>query len=547
MLATKRSTKARVFAGVCALALAALVAAGCGGSSSSGAGSAATDSAGLDYVSEDAVLYAVFDTDFGGDTWKTAKKHLSNFDAYDDAQKELLDSFERGSKDDPNDVKWSEVDPWLGDQVGVALNSVKYDEDSSGADDESEAQDILIWATLEDGDKALDFLKSESKSKKSGSYEGYDLYVDGSEDEDDTFYFTIKDNLLVGAETKANLKGAIDTKKSGKNVTEADGLKDVAKEVGDDAVMGLVISGVGLQKLAKDASKENEQLDKAGKDALKQLEALEGVAFSVGANKDGFHAHGFAGIDADKLDEDLKMKDFEPTLAEGLPEGTILALSGMNVGGALQSAVETITKSDQTTAGQVAAIEGALGVTLDDLATAFAGQFALSVGSGGSAIPPINLLLETSDKAAATKAIDGIMNIAGQSQGSKPTDVQVAGEAGKQLNLGVASITAAVVDDIAIVTTDPDNAEAVVKGDGGLGKSDAFKEAADAADMPDKVTGLMWLDVQAALKYASLLGESPVSAKEGEALGPWLGWSAMDDDSATFDIQMMIEDTSDDK
>ncbi len=58
--------------------------------------------------------------------------------------------------------------------------------------------------------------------------------------------YTIKDNVLVLAGTEAQLKAAIDVNKDGESVTETDGIKDAAQEVGDNSVMALVVSGAGL-------------------------------------------------------------------------------------------------------------------------------------------------------------------------------------------------------------------------------------------------------------------------------------------------------------
>jgi hypothetical protein len=81
-----------------------------------------------------------------------------------------------------------------------------------------------------------------------------------------------------------------------------------------------------------------------------------------------------------------------------------------------------------------------------------------------------------------------------------------------------------------------------LEGDDTLGDSDTFKEAWDAAGAPDKVSAAFYADVPSLVRMAHE-GEFMSSEERDmlEPFGPWVGWTTAEDDSASFNLFMAVD------
>lgn len=528
--------------GLAALSIvgAALIAAGCGGSGGgSGATAAAKDAAVLDLVPKSALGYVTIDTDFSGDEWTQfsdlAKAFHKDFKGVDEVIADEAGTAEEG--EEKVDFK-KDVDPWLGESGGVALLSTKQD-------DEGDLQGLLAWVELDDTAKFEDFLEDQGfkAGDKVGDYETY-------ENADEESYIGFNDDYGVLTMSRKQLETSLEF--DGDSIKDASGVGDAIDEVEGDALATIVLSGEGLRAAAKD----NEQL-KALAEA-KQFKDFHALAISFSAEDDGMRLNGNVQSDGEGAGDNV-----EPALFNDLPGNTVLAFGGHDFGGGLQSLLEQLGKDSAQVQQGIGAISGVVGVSLDDIAKAFDGEFVLALAAedeglgalaGGIAGAAMGGGLDSADPAALVKA--GTILLAFEETGeSGETLDKIAGAVGglvgatgapkaatsgdfetKQLAIQGIPVTTASSDDVAALAVGLDVFENW-GGDDALGESDAFTSAWEAADAPDKVLGSMWLDAGRIAKVAG------VESGEGVELGGMVGWIESDDSNANFGAFVHVEES----
>ncbi|MCW2974289.1 MAG: hypothetical protein JWN72_2562 [Thermoleophilia bacterium] len=508
---------------------AALVAAGCGSGSSGGASDAVTSSKALDFVPKTAVGYITVDTDFKGDNWKQ----------FDDLAQGLYPKFtsvggqiDKALKDDDSKVDYdTDIDPWLGDTAGLAVLTV-----TKNGDDAT----FVAWAEVTDRAKLEKFAKDQGLKKG-------DKVGDFTEWTKDDETIAVSDDLVFLAEDKASLEKTL--KYDGDSITDADGIDDVAGEVGDDTLAAVVVSGDGVRKAIDENSSAK---------ALKDLDVVkdfDGASIGVTAEDKGLRVHAYT--HADGAGKDIKNTDND--ILQALPGNTLLAIGAQDLGGQLKAGVESLGSDNAQLQQQLGAVTGALGVDLDDLATAFSGEFALGVsaddeglqgivsgvagaamGGGSSSLNPAALTqagavtLAFENKETTTATLDKLVGAIGGLAGGASPKTGTAGDfETKSLSLGGLPITAASSDDVAAVSIGTD--VFTNWGTDSLGDNDAFKDAWSAADAPSDVAASFWLDWPRVAKLASLDSSDKATA------GGWVGWAESDTDSGTFDLFMHIE------
>ncbi|MCW2950394.1 MAG: hypothetical protein JWN41_1407 [Thermoleophilia bacterium] len=519
------------FGGVAAIVVvgAALAAAGCGASSSSGGASSAAKSGGaLNLVPKSAIGYATFDTDFSDDNWKQFDREATGlYPRFTSVSAQVTKAFASSSKKvDFHD----DVDPWLGKTAGVALLRMK----SHGR-----SADAIAWAEVDDRAKLEKFATDQGLEK--GSTVG-----DYTEYSDKKSWIGVSDDLVLLGSSKRTLESTI--KHSGDSISDADGVSKVAEEVGDDTLVAVVLSGGGVRSaLQTDAAPKSLKSNKLLKD-------FKGASFGLKAEDKGIHVHGYAassGIGTNLENTDNKVfKD--------LPGSTLLALGGQDLGGQLKTGLESYGKSNRQFQQQLGTITGVVGVDLDDLASAFGGEFALGVGAdttglqtlvgsiagaalGGGAghLTPgllaksgtLTLAFENADSTGAT--VDKLVAAAGGlTQSGAPKAGTVGAFATKTVTVRGIPITSATSKDVSAISV---GTNVFAKwGTDTLGDSAAFTSAWKAADAPSDVAASFWLDWPRISKLAGL-GTSTKATPGG-----WVGWATSASDHGTFDLFMHV-------
>ncbi|MCW2921313.1 MAG: hypothetical protein JWL76_1187 [Thermoleophilia bacterium] len=543
--------KLHVRGGIAALAItgAALIAAGCGGSGGgSGASDAAKDAAALDLAPKSAIGYVTVDTDFSGDQWSQfsdlAKAFDNDFKGVDkeisDATSDSGDDADGGDTegdDKGKDVDFEkDVDPWLGESGGAAIIKV-----TKGGDD----AEWFAWFELEDVAKFEDFAKDQDgvkQGKKVGDFKTFD-----STDEGDDTFIAYNDDYAVLTDSRTKLEKVV--KYDGDSIKDADGVSDAIDEVEGDALATVVVNGAGIRQLVKDTP---EAKALANADQLKDLHA---VAVSFSAEDDGMRVDGHVAADGEKAG-----KNEESDLFNDLPGNTVFAVGGHDLGGALKTFAEEAGKDNAQIQQGVGAISGVIGVSLDDMAKAFEGDFALALSAddaglgalaGGVAGAAMGGGLGATDPAALLKA--GTVLLAFEETGDAGATLdKIAGAAGglvgggtpktgtsgdfetKSLTLQGIPVTTAASKDVAALAVGLDVFENW--GDDSLGESDAFTAAWKAADAPDKALGSIWFDAGRVAKVAG------VESGEGVTLGGLVGWVEADDSNANFGLFLHVDE-----
>ncbi len=536
------------------LAMAAMIAAGCG-ASKKGAAGAASDSVGLDYVNSKSVFYMVIDTDFEGKGWDKFDKLAGTFSGWKDAKADMIKEVVENGDDD---VKWKDIKPWLVESAGLAVTEVdasklsSMQEDGMSADTDSEDLPVLVWIEVSDEDKAMKFFKKDSK--KDGSHGGQDIYESEESDESEKAFWTLKDGVFLMSPNRKEVENAIDVKKDGKSVSEVDGVKEVAKKVEEDSLMAFVVNGDAVRAFMDEATKEAKKEDPESAEVLDgliggdALEALNGMSFGFAADTKGFRITGFTSYDKDKLGDFPMPENTNLDLVKGLPESTLFAVGGNGLGEMFGEIFDSVKEGDEEVAKQISEMEATFGVDIAKIFDAMKGEFSMGVSMpeggvesvAGGTIPPIGITFATDDASAVDTAVDSVAKMMGQGGAGAPFTVAPAGDATK-FTFDASGVPVNVFyksnDKYMGFATTEDYIDNIGQG-ATLEKSESFKSAWEAAGAPDKVASAFWLDIPAIMKLAGpFLGEN---ASDFEKIGGLLGWSESTEDSETMEVFLPV-------
>jgi len=186
------------------------------------------------------------------------------------------------------------------------------------------------------------------------------------------------------------------------------------------------------------------------------------------------------------------------------------------------------------------------GVTLDEVLALLNGEVAFYARPAG-VIPELTLVLEPKDAAAALATIDKLMEHLAAASGGKVESGTQGGHAVKTVDLGNFAIHYGAVDGKVLLTSGLNGiADYGTSGDRFPDSAD-FKEAKDAAGMPDSTGGFAYIDVKDVLPLleglAALSGKSlPSDVTENlRPLRSFLAWSEGGPDSRTYDAFLQIK------
>lgn len=526
--------------GIAAIAIvgAALVATGCGGSGGGGGSTdAAKDAAALDFVPNTALGYATVNTDFSGDAWTQASELATAFDA---DVKPVDEQIAEGAADGENGVDFEkDVEPWLGESGGVAVLSMGSDAEAEaeatepGAEAESAADEkaeAFAWVDIEDRAAFESFVKDQDFEKGS-EVEGFTVWSN----EEDESWLALRDDLAIFAESEAQLTNVLEY--DGDSIKDAEGVSDAIDEVeGDDALATLVVNGEGLRAAAQ------EDPNLKGFANAEQLEKLEAFAMTVTAGDEGYRVDGGAKLSGETDAENAAFEVFDQ-----LPGNTVFAIGGRDLGGVTQRTAEAAGEDNQQIQQAIGAGSAVLGVTLEDLAAALDGEFALALaaddeglgsiaggavgaamGGGTQGVDPGQLLRsgtlllafeETGDTGAMLdKIVSGVSGLSG-SQSQPRTETRGDFET-KEATLQGLPVTTASSDDVAAISLGLDAFENW--GDEPLGELEAFTSAWETAEAPDETVARMWLDAGRVTTLAGLEGA------EDKSVRGMVGWTEAD-------------------
>lgn len=420
-----------------ALALAALAVpltlAACGGSDL-----ASSSAPGSAAASVPASVVALIDisTDLDSDQWKQVAKLAERFPGRDQAVRSLFDSMgEQG-------VDWkADVEPALGPESAIAVIRV-----GSGTE--------VVGLTKPDDSAKLDALIAKGDSP------GVRREIDG--------WAAVADSKEILDAYEAALKtGSLD---------EAQAYKDATGELPGDAV-GTFYVGPG----AKDAA--------AG--ALGSLGAgaaaggtLDWVGGALQALDDGLLLSGSA-----KTTGGPKTSTYKPAYLDQIPADAIAVFSFHGT--------DDLASQVRKAGGEsfLPSLEGALGVTLDDLAPLFANEGALYLRQG-TPLPEVTLVLGVDDEKKALATLDTLAGKAAGLVNGQVGQTTVDGLATHYIDIQGVRIGYATFDGKLVVTSGPAGIRELRSGGDAISSDSSFKAAAKAAGYDGDTAGLFYVSLE---------------------------------------------------
>jgi hypothetical protein len=219
--------------------LAALLAAGCGGSSGSDSGG--TDPAGV--APAQAPVFIDFTLQPEGETEQNIEALAQKIAAVDDLGGLIIEELESSAAESGAEFNFEkEVEPWLGEEGGLFLGNYRrgdFNEIGAAfqADNEDEAREFV--------DKQVE---AKTEGSKSGSYNGVDYQVE--EDETGTT-FGVFDGLVVFAQSEAIFKSMVDAS-NGESLGGEDTYTTAVSGIPDDSAADVFVDIGGLIEEAGD-------------------------------------------------------------------------------------------------------------------------------------------------------------------------------------------------------------------------------------------------------------------------------------------------------
>jgi Protein of unknown function (DUF3352) len=469
------------------IALAALLA-GCG-SASKTSSSAGSIPAGASLVRVGVIAFASVDSDTGSSQWKQLDELAQKFPGRENLVAQLEQKISAHGVDYDTDVK-----PALGPELDVAAVS---------AGDESSTKAVALTKPADPA--KFKALVAKLNAKDSSGERAVYREVDG--------WYALSDS-------QASISRALE---GNAPLAEDADFKAAMNKLPGDALAKVYLDGRRLNAIVPQSSS-------SGTAAL-GLDKLTYIAASASAEDDGVRVHGVTSGGPGG-------GDFAPALIGGVP-GDAFALLDFDGQGTTDQLGKL--KSNPQAAAAIAHFEKEYGVTLEQVLSLLSGEVAF-YARPGTVIPELTLALDPKDQSAALATLDKLAAHLGSpvqpgTQGGHPV---------KTVNLGQFAVHYGSVDGKVLITSGVSGIADYGEGDH-LPDSADFKQAQDAAGMPDSTGGVTYIDLKDALPllegFASLSGQSlPSSTTENlRPLRSFLAWTGGEGETRTFDAFLEIK------
>lgn len=384
-------------------ALAVAVLAGCGSSSSS---SSASDPAQL--VPASAPFYAEAVVRPKGKEAADVDAVLKKVLRTDDPAGTLRSFFDKAaSKDGVSFAK--DVEPWLGDRVGLAVTSLRG----------SNADAVVVIPSTDDG-KAGAALKKTKGDIVQRTYKGIDYRLDRK---DGTAAAVVAHQVVIGSEPA--FKAAVDASK-GQSLGDANALRTARAKVAQDRIGFLYLDVQGFLQAATQAASSDPQVGaivQAFAGALPKT-----IAAALQADPDVIR------IDAASIGtpKSFTSGGSGADMVASLPSDSWVALGVANLGQTIDRTLQAVQGAGGLTGVGVKALLGQLqtqtGLDLRRDVLAWMGDAGVFVTGTSSSDLGGALVVKTSDPAKTKATIAALRKLAnGQSGGSRIEDLHAQG------------------------------------------------------------------------------------------------------------------------
>ena len=424
-----------------ALPLVAVLAISACGGDSGGSGAGPLDNA-LGYLPADAPLVVAIDTDVDGAQFRAVGRIVGKFPFAGQVENQLKERIEAGGDFDyERDLK-----PLLGNEFVVGATDVRAVIDRSGAN-----KDFVGAIQVKDKDKLEAAIEKEG-ADETGETAGAKVYGRG---EGGTF--AIEDDVLIVANTEANLKDALEQRDADDRLT-AETFDKGTEGLPDEALVRVYGN---LQKLiASDP-------DTADARKVKWIGALRAFGATASAEKDEIAVRFKVGTDEGELaDEDLPLAagdesppalDIPNEIGAGLRNPAHVFRFG-------ESVAQAVDPSDYADYQRAKATqERRLGIDIDeDLIDQLRGATSLSVSTGGDAGARVELDDATAFRRTLAKAERNLPEVISSSGGS-PTRLTKRGDFRELSSADGDRVAYGVVDGALVVANDLARARRVAR------------------------------------------------------------------------------------
>lgn len=532
----------RLSAALAVVATVTVVAAGCGGeSSTSSTGSEPGDVAA--FIPAGSPAYFEVSTDLDGPQWQQVIEIAQRFPAYPELERTIQEGLSQEGVDFERDVK-----PLLGDRAAVAAlrapqadASVTDPGSASGALDESGyVAAIELAEGKEQSVKELLVVNGAQRQERDG--------VEFFTDEDSAS--TVAEQTLVVAGTPEDLFLAIEAQKAGGDRTLAgsDKFTDALGKLPADTFAQGYLDVGGLVQTATATSEDRAQLEALG---IGDLES-SALAMALTAEPDGVR---FKGVLTGAPESATGSTEFSPELLENVPADAIAYIGLADLAGQVERLVGQVRSAGgDEVAQQIDAVSAQLpqllpGVTLDDLAALARLEHAFVV-TPGAPIPGVGAILRVEDGARAQATLDkvreGLPTLSSSLGGGelppwRPVPLS-GGVQGWELPLSPeASVVYGVSGDLALIGSSAATVQSLQQPDEPLSGSADFQAGAEG--IPDRVTSVAWLNIEqgvAALDAAGALADADAQTRDNlRPLKSLVAWST-GGDTPTFEVFLRV-------
>jgi Protein of unknown function (DUF3352) len=433
------------------VALLALPLAACGGGKDSSATTSGEGGAAI--VPKTAPLLVRLDTTFDSPQWTTLNGLLQKFP---DGEK-LFSGIAGPGVDFEQDVK-----PALGAETDMfTLNAQDFD------------KEVFLAATQPDDQaKFQELLAKDEEKPVSEEIEGWQVVADKRE--------TIDRYKLA--------------KRAGTLADDAS-YKAAIESLPPAALATVYLDGPTLSReLAKQAKSGT------GSGPVPGVGRIGWLAGALSAEEKGF------ALDLRLKGDEIELTPFTPELAAQVPADVALFVDLKGLDATLEEARRAPGLQQQLGEAQKA-----LGGLIDEIIGLFKGETAFTVRPvGGTTEYTLVITVEDEEQASAT--LDKLATLVGAFAQSGPEPVSVGGVAAHKLSLGKSAIYYTVFDGKLVIT----NAEGGIIGlqEGPrLADSQAYKDTAEAAGLPDQSTGIVYADVPRLIPLLDELSRNSDSKK----------------------------------
>ena len=516
----------------------ALVAAACGGTTTAAApGAAGTAGMGADAFPASTLFFVDANADANSSAWQKVRAVGARFPGYAKVEAKVTEAVSKTGRDGFSFA--TDIQPWAGDEAAVGVLAITL------AGGKPKPQ-FVVYVSSKDDAKATAAITGDGTAKKGADYKGYAQFTS-----DDAFIGVGKGAVLIAGDS-GSLHASIDARE-GAAADRLSGSPLYAEALGtlpDDNVLVGYADGPKIAQLAGTAfeaaagaggrAQPAAQVDQA----LSQLEALRAIAFSAGADDNGFRLRVSTLLDEAKAKQLQSIPSKSLALLDKAPANALVYAGSPGFGDSLSKSVADLTAANPEVAQGIAGVEAMTGLSVtNDVLPLLSGELGLYVSGGAPAKGA--LLLQPKDAAAATASLKKITAAVAKQAAGDPSAPKFA-----PLPAGDGEVATVQGHDLSwlhdgdLIALGLDTG-GVAPG-GGLAASDRFRGVRDAAELPDQVAALLYADIPGLVTLAQRTGGDRVPADvlaNIRALGGLLAWSTQDGGVAKGELYLQVPST----